>query len=339
MFSNPYGAGGQPPGPGWVGGNDSNAGYGTASPWPTFGGGFKYPKQHRVLNVLALAIGVLVPTAIFAAVFSLMSFFTRFRSAGLAYGLCLCLLVVVAVFGYLAIHAVRKKFESLWFAFLFLSSLWAWVLGFLLGDIHFTGDMSLYYDLSSLHTYEHVDPREYRGQQLMDAGQIEFIYGSRIDVRRSMGFKDTSTYCVAPVTFGDIPLTTYDFWAVGVDCCSGHQADFHCGKDFNSRWASSGLRLINDRQQPMFQLAVEQAEAMFHIKAAHPIFLDWMEDTQAELDRRWGSGMNIFVAAVVAFLVFQTIFAIAVGVVEWRRLGNPYSWNVQMPWWDPVYGQ
>ena len=79
-----------------------------------------------------------------------------------------------------------------------------------------------------------------------------------------------------------LPLETYDFWAIGMDCCSVNAADFHCGAglgwilsvrperakgqartggEVGNFKAHSGLRLLDDRQRSFYRLAVEQAGA------------------------------------------------------------------------------
>merc|ERR1740121_3126179 len=102
----------------------------------------------------------------------------------------------------------------------------------------------------NLNTYSDVDPSQMKGQQLMDAGRIVFTQNSKLDIRRSMSFKNLDSYCVAPITIGNenttyAALASYDFWAVGINCCSDNTADFHCGEFDNSK-AHAGLRLMRD---------------------------------------------------------------------------------------------
>ncbi|CAK0889754.1 unnamed protein product [Prorocentrum cordatum] len=87
-----------------------------------------------------------------------------------------------------------------------------------------------------------------------------------------MAFRNLDTYCVAPITMSNLPLQSYDFWAVPVARWRG----LSCQYD-NAR-ARSGLRMMSDEQQPFFQLAVRQAEGDYQIKAQHPLFFYWTED-------------------------------------------------------------
>merc|ERR1712217_485151 len=158
------------------------------------------------------------------------------------------------------------------------------------------GNMSPYFDIQNLATYPSVDPTNYRGQQLMDAGQINFVPGTHLDLTKSMGFENLETYCVAPVTIGtgaNASLPYYDFWAVGLNCCSGHVPDFHCG-EYNNPKASSGLRLMRDDLRAFFRLAVQQAEAAYNIDAGHPVFLYWMQEPSTEIEAYQDDGYKYF---------------------------------------------
>lgn len=129
-----------------------------------------------------------------------------------------------------------------------------------------------------------LDPKG-SGVQAMDAGAVYFCPGSYVDVGRAMGFQTQPSYCVAPITLGTKGLDRYDFWAVGVGCCNDlRQAadaspipNFHCG-EVGSATAHAGMRRINDAENAYFELAVQQAEAAYGIKAEHPLFFTWVED-------------------------------------------------------------
>merc|ERR1719502_1744702 len=111
---------------------------------------------------------------------------------------------------------------------------------------------------------------------------IQFTKGSSLWLQRSIGFKNEDVYCVAPIRSANNTQSTFDFWAVGINCCSGHAPDFQCG-EFSNPMARSGLRVMDLQARDNFRLAVKEAEAAFNIQAPHPVFMHWMMDPQAEV--------------------------------------------------------
>lgn len=100
--------------------------------------------------------------------------------------------------------------------------------------------MQPYYDIENLNTYPSINPAQEKGQQYMDAGRVYFADGTHLDKDFAHAFMNLDLYCVAPIVNGDDPLETYDFWAVGINCCSGVSPDFRCG-EFNNPHARAGL--------------------------------------------------------------------------------------------------
>merc|ERR1719453_1317349 len=131
--------------------------------------------------------------------------------------------------------------------------------------MNFTFNMQPYYTIQDLNAYPAVNPATTKGAKMMDAGRVYFAKGTGIDSQRAMGYRDDQLYCVAPIVHGNGKMASYDFWAVGVNCCSGVASDFRCG-DYNKPQTRSGLRLIRDEQRPFYRLAVQQAEAAYNIK-------------------------------------------------------------------------
>merc|ERR1719433_257244 len=162
---------------------------------------------------------------------------------------------------------------------------------------------------------------------MMDAGTVIFAPGTRLDLKQSMGFKNERTYCVAPITMSNGTMTevnqllaTYDFWAVGMDCCSGNTADFHCGQFANIN-ARGGLRLMRDGQRPYYRLAVQQAEAAYGIKAAHPLFFTWMQDPMEEVNKFQNAGIQSFLLSIMSMAGMQ-LFLVLLSTVVFARLGK-----------------
>merc|ERR1719229_184750 len=155
----------------------------------------------------------------------------------------------------------------------------------------------------------------------MDAGRITFVGGAAPDVTKSMGFHNLDMYCVAPITMGgNQTLGTYDFWAVGTNCCSSHGADFSCAELSNPH-AHSGLRLMRENDRAYFRLAVQQAEATYNIQANHPILLYWMQDPLIEINNYRSDANEYLLNGVVGFVVVELV-SVVLAVFLFSR-GSP----------------
>lgn len=291
------------------------------------------PRQRKQLNSLAISISLFIPTALFAAMFWVLSFSLHYRTPLLCYAVVLVGLCLVGLTAYLAFDAVKKKQEPgivqfvagnesqphrepTWLIFLFITCLQAWFIGVALGEMNYMKNTLPYYDVTNLETYPSVDPATMHGQQLMDSGRVMFTAGAHLDLTLSRGFKNLENYCVAPIVSAhdSRPVPSYDFWAVGVNCCGGDQADFHCGEFDNPR-ASAGLRLMQDDQRAFFRLAVQQAEAAYSIKAEHPLFFHWMQDPIEEVNEYIDEGFKYYFYGVSVHFVFQFFLVLAACIV------------------------
>eukprot|EP00927_Polykrikos_kofoidii_P061822 TRINITY_DN5664_c0_g1_i1.p1 TRINITY_DN5664_c0_g1~~TRINITY_DN5664_c0_g1_i1.p1 ORF type:complete len:310 (+),score=33.63 TRINITY_DN5664_c0_g1_i1:166-1095(+) len=301
---------------------DSQYGSAFASSRDHFVAGAKYSAgARRSFNIVAICLCLILPWLMFTSVSGVLSFAVHYTQPWLCTFVVNACLFVVVFFAYLAYSAWRRKSlghgEPSWFCFLFLASLIAWSTAYMMGTSNYATNMLPYYDAMNLNVYPLVDPQVYNGQQLMDLGRAVFVPGSRLDITKSMGFRNVDIYCVAPIVSGNNTLSTFDFWAVGLNCCSGHAADFHCG-EFNNPMAHSGLRLMRDDLRPYYMLAVEQAEASYNIKAAHPIFLHWMQDPMAEVNAYKDAGAQEYILAVLTFFALN-LFAIIIAVVIFSK--------------------
>lgn len=288
------------------------AGYGSA-----YGGGYAndvetafVQKPRRAATLPGMAACLFLPWLLFATIFWTQSFSIKYDNPSAAHMISLLGAILVGATAFQAFSIWRKGSDASWFGLLFFTSLVAYITGLSSGTYNYNHNMAPYYDVSNLNVYPSVDPSTMSGQQLMDAGRFVFTADSRLDISLSMGFRNLDTYCVAPVVSGNGSAAIYDFWAVGVNCCSGHVSDFHCG-EFNNPKAQSGLRLMRDDLRSFFRLAVQQAEASFNIKTSHPIFLYYMQDPIAEINAYQDDGYKYFLVGVFAYGAFQLVCVVA----------------------------
>lgn len=290
--------------------------YGVA-PGPKYGAVHE-PKSRRRLNVVALMQSIFLPWLQFALLTAALGFEIHYRRPWFVYMFCGIGFAVVAVVGFLALDASMKRRsgssrgverDATWFAFLFVTMAIAWLAAILLGDYIYHSRVLPAFDVQNLNSYVDVDPASMMGEQVMDGGRVLFTDNTVLDFPKSTGFRNGQTYCVAPIT-SETMGGRFDFWAVGVDCCSGAGGDFSCGQ-FNNHHAHGGLRLMDDDQRAYFRLAVQQAEASFGISAPHPLFFHWMQDPWQSVAHRRREALSWYLAGLSAFLAMQCFLAVA----------------------------
>jgi len=270
--------------------------------------------NRRRLNAYAILLNVIVPWLLFCFVFAICSFTLRYYNPGTCFAMvAIILLLTVGKFGFqYQLAKIRKEKETedehepMWYGFLAVCCLLAIIAGIIAGSLNFNRHMQPFYNLNHLNTFRDIDPKDYVGEQLVDAGRVNFKDGVYVDVSHSMGFRNDDTYCVAPIVSANLSAKDnyWDFWAVGKNCCSGVQADFHCENYLDIR-KMGGLRLLNDEDRPFYRLAVQQAEATYKITTHKPLFFTWMYDPIQWAQRLQSDGFLMFMYGIITALVIQ----------------------------------
>lgn len=286
------------------------------------------------MNVIAIFVSLFVPWILFSLLFADVSFRLHYKQPALCWGLVVVGAATALAFGCLAgnnishLYKGSADYRPTWFIFLFLTSLVAVALGPVLGNANFWQNMQPYYDLKNLNDYNYVDPTRMRGQQMMDAGRVNFLEGAMLDVKKAYAFQNLDTYCVAPITMynsalgATTPLNSYDFWAVGLNCCGGNSTqavDFKCGSQHHG--AHEGLRLMAGDQRAFYRLAVQQAEAAHMIKSVHPLFFFWTEDAVAEQDTYLEDSFKMFASWMCGFFAVQLCLVLVLSYIL-SKLGH-----------------
>jgi len=274
------------------------------------------------MNIYPLAFSLFLPWLLFAVVSAMMTFVVRLEQPLLTGFVVIFALLAVLFVGCMAQqHRKPADRDPSWLCFLFLTMLLAWVLAVLVGESAFESSAKPYYLMQNLNTYTDVYTNRLRGTQIMDAGVVMFANGTFLDIKKSMGFRSNGLYCVAPIVYGNATLATYDFWAVGKDCCSGYMPDFHC-RDFSNPRARGGLRLVTEDDRPYYRLAVQQAEATYNINSVHPLFFEWVSDPFLTSESWMETSTRNYIMSVVVFFLLQ-LFLVLLAAIGFSKLGSP----------------
>eukprot|EP00434_Breviolum_minutum_P016246 symbB.v1.2.014317.t2/scaffold1020.1/size145545/5 len=276
-------------------------------------------KQKRMnLNALAIVMNLLLPWCFFCFICYALSFSWHYQAPIFAWS---SVLLGLAVAGLTAKLAFRSdETDPKWYTFFTFAMLAAVLVAAACGEWNYRTYNESVYDLQNMNAYPDVNPAELKGQQLMDAGRLYFASETALDLKKAMSFKNGETYCVAPIVLGKHQMPSYDYWAVGVNCCPGQSPDFRCG-EYNNGHARAGLRLMRDDERPFYRLAVQQAEAAYNIRAEHPMFFHWVQDPVAMINERADAGVRFVFKSVGCFFVFN-FFCVSCAIIVFSKFSS-----------------
>lgn len=263
------------------------------------------PGKRRRMNLLAIGVNVFLPWILFCGIYTALCFTLHYTRPHVAEATIFIGLLASAFSGALAFKAKARDSDPMWFTFSALAFFIATLLAAIFGDLNYWMNMQPFYDLDNLNSYFGVNPATAKGQEKMDAGRIVFKEGTELDLRKSIGFKNENLYCVTPITHGMDQLASYDFWAVGINCCQA-VGDFKCGEVGNPH-AHAALRSMRDEDRPLYRLAVQMAEAEYNIKATHPLFFHWMQAPSAAINRYRDDGFRYFGLGCACHFLFNAV--------------------------------
>eukprot|EP00931_Biecheleriopsis_adriatica_P091424 TRINITY_DN65311_c0_g1_i1.p1 TRINITY_DN65311_c0_g1~~TRINITY_DN65311_c0_g1_i1.p1 ORF type:complete len:314 (-),score=61.69 TRINITY_DN65311_c0_g1_i1:63-1004(-) len=277
------------------------------------------PVKHRRMNLLAILINLFVPWLDFCLICWAISFWPHYQAPILVGAAIVTSFAIVAASAYMAGRCKENSADPKWYAFFAFAMLVAVMAAMVFGEMSYELYMEQVYDLNNMNAVPDVNPANSSGQQLMDAGRLYFAEGTSLDTPKAMSFKNGDHYCVAPIVNGKDQLRSYDFWAVGINCCRGQTPDFRCG-EYNNVHARAGLRVMRAEQRPFFRLAVEQAEAAYNLRAEHPMFFYWLQDPVHQMSEWSNQAFRFLLMCDMCHFVFN-FFCVSCAVIVFSKMG------------------
>lgn len=285
---------------------------------------------HRIrMNIIPMFLNVFAPWGVFILTCGLTSFWLLYKETQLVFAL-LGLIFTMSLAAFLVAAIARKQNpEPTWYTYVALAVFLAALGGTICGVTNYQAFSRPYYAIHDLKVVNQLDAGRELGQNLMDAGIIYFAANNKLDHAKSWHFKQGTVYCVAPVTSNlEAPKTqSYDFWAVGKDCCSTSTSDWRCGPDWASTTTRSGIRVLDDFDLQNYRLAVQQAEALYGVVSAHPIFFEWHQSPLAEVNswRAQAFTNYVFFIAAAFCVSFVSVTMVTCKFAWLGRAASAYS--------------
>jgi len=170
--------------------------------------------------------------------------------------------------------------------------------------------MSQFYAITFFSEYENVLAST-PGAAYSDAGKIWFAESSKVDIAKSIGFKEKMVYCAAPILDKNQGFKSVAFWAIGFDCCDA-KGNFKCGASDSAR---GGVRAPPDgifaQDNGKFRKAIAQSAAVNGLEVDEDtILLHWVEDPDHEARTKFFTalGADFIGAGLFALLVLLMTF-------------------------------
>jgi len=279
------------------------------------------------MNIVPLFLNIMLPFGVFVFCCGISSF-------GLMYSRPFTVMVCLALVGLCwllsvatAIWARWHEPDPTWFTFSAMTVGLAFLLGTFGGYNIYIYHEKPFFQLRDLKVSNSIDASKTTGIEVNDAGILHFSAGNHVDSSISWHFKSGSLYCVAPIVSNasQVPFSqTYDFWAVGKDCCSTAAADFRCGSWGHMGSTMGGIRVVDEDDTIMYRLAVQQTASLYNILAPKPIFVEWSVHPELEALESKRKGFRIFINYCI-FAFICSIFSVAVAMVRFSLLGRAKS--------------
>jgi hypothetical protein len=283
------------------------------------------PGSRMRMNIIPMFLAVFLPWVIYIVVSHINSFQIRHVRPAQCFALTSVFWIGWLFYVRFCIQSRRRHPEPTWYSYFALMIGFAVVFGTAFGNANYVKNMSQYYNEKDMKIINHLDPDLERGQNVLDAGLFYFADGTHVNTAHSWHFMAGTLYCVAPLSgMRGSPVTqTYDFWAVGKDCCSTSASDFQCG-DWANPKARSGARVFDQDDIDHYRLAVEQTETLFDIMATNPVFILWQEDPLATILAWSRIGFSWWLKSVCAFFVFS-LFCVVMATSQFAYIGRRES--------------
>lgn len=284
------------------------------------------PGSRLLMNIVPMFVSTFVPWGAFILCCGTTSFWLMYSHPAVVWIIVGCAFAASAVMITVAVWNRIFNPEPTWFTYMAVMVLAMCIAGTITGLKNYTSYSKQYFEIQMTKTYKGIDASVTPGSSVMDAGILEFLPGSRFDETKSWHFMNGKLYCVAPIlTNGTVPplSQTYDFWAVGTDCCSMGASDFRCGA-WGSARAKAAIRMANEAELPNYRLAVQQTASLYNLKAPSPIFVQWSNNAQAEISS-WNQQIFKWYMLQLVFTLVINLFCMTLAASNFACIGRRAS--------------